>query len=694
MKTLFKKFLLCVAVCIAATTVGLPQTGVQITINPSPTLYSVMGGGSYCAGQAGVTVSLSNSEVGVNYQLVCNGLNLGLPFPGNGTVLNFGTQTMGGVYTVIATNPSTGCSIQMSNSATIQVNAIPNVTITTSGPTIFCGSGTVTLTANAGGGCTYQWKMNGTIIPGANLNQYVANQTGMFTVVATNGFGCSNDHDTMVMVNPLPQAFTVSASSPTFCEGGTGVTINLNGSQTGVNYQLLLNGVNSGVPVGGTGIGLAWTNQAVAGVYSIVATDNSTSCTNVMNGSAVVAMDPLPGDATIITGPTTICQGSTVSFSTNPLLNATSYLWSVPAGANVISGQGTTMITVFINGTSGDISVIGVNSCGSGQAYIMPIIVNIAPTNTITATYSDICAGASTDLTSNGTGVSFVWTGGMITQTVTVNPTATTTYIVTATGTNGCTATDDFTVTVHALPTVSLTLAQDNYCTDVNSAVISGGLPAGGTYSGSCVFGGNTVYPPVSGPGTYTVTYTYTDGFGCSAFATDLLTINPIPTVTFSSIVGAVYTDTPPFDLMGNVSPIGGTFSGPGMVGSLFDPAAAGAGTWMLTYTYVHPITGCSASQIQYITVGTTGVEEVSAAVNAATIYPNPAISLLNIAGIDTKEIKSIRIMNVLGEVVFATETVTENMQLNVSGYAPGTYVIGFMNADGLSVGKYFIKTQ
>ncbi len=690
------KILLCVAVLFTVTTVGLSQTGVQITISPSPTLHSVMGGGQYCAGQPGVSVSLSNSEGNISYQLVRNGMNTGLPVTNVIGGINFGIQIIPGIYTVVATDVNTGCSIQMSNSANVTMNPIPSITMSASGPVVFCGSGTVTLSANvAGGGCTYQWKHNGTAILGANLNQYVANQTGMFTVVATNGSGCSNTHDTMVTVNQLPQQFNVSGSSATFCQGSAGVTINQNGSQNNTSYQLVLNGFSQGGPVGGNNSALAWANQANAGIYTVVATDNLTGCTNVMNGSAVVAMDPLPSAASAIVGVMSLCQGATSTFTTNTITNATSYVWSVPTGATIISGQGTNMIQVnFTGASSGNIGVSGQNACGSGQSSTIPITINLAPTLIVTATSTDICTGASTNLTANGTGASFNWTGVGITQTITISPIITTTYTVTVTGNNSCTATDNITINVHALPIVSLTLAQDNFCTDVNSAVISGGLPVGGSYIGSCVLGSNTVYPPVSGTGTYIVTYTYTNNWGCGSSATDNLTINPLPTVMFTNITGQIFVNTPAFSLSGFVSPSGGTFTGTGMTGSMFDPAVAGAGSYMITYTYTHPITGCSASQIQYINIGAVGINEIAAATKNITLYPNPTHSQLNLSNINTREIKSIRITNIIGEVVSTTEVITENMQLNVSNLVPATYLIQFINADGMSASKYFMKTE
>lgn len=98
---------------------------VEILVNPLPTLFNVSGGGSYCAGGIGVAIGLSASEVGVNYQLLFGGSPIGAPIPGTGGGLNFGLQTTAGIYTVIATNPVTGCSRQMSGNQTITINQLP-----------------------------------------------------------------------------------------------------------------------------------------------------------------------------------------------------------------------------------------------------------------------------------------------------------------------------------------------------------------------------------------------------------------------------------------------------------------------------------------------------------------------------------------------------------------------------------------
>jgi len=89
-----------------------------------------------------------------------------------------------------------------------------------------------------------------------------------------------------------PSVYNVTGGG-SFCSGGSGVAVGLSGSQTGVNYQLQLNGVNNGSAVAGTGSALSFGSKTVAGTYTVVATNVSTSATSAMTGSAVVNINPV-----------------------------------------------------------------------------------------------------------------------------------------------------------------------------------------------------------------------------------------------------------------------------------------------------------------------------------------------------------------------------------------------------------------
>ncbi|MBK8624342.1 MAG: hypothetical protein IPN86_01800 [Saprospiraceae bacterium] len=85
----------------------------------------------------------------------------------------------------------------------------------------------------------------------------------------------------------------------------------------------------------------------------------------------------------------------------------------------------------------------------------MTVTVNPLPTPSITGD-NVICNGESTTLIAAG-GSTYVWSNGATTATITVNPSATTTYSVTTTDANGCQGSTSMTVTVNPLPTPSIT---------------------------------------------------------------------------------------------------------------------------------------------------------------------------------------------------------------------------------------------
>src|SRR5450759_2227353 len=92
-----------------------------------PALFNVTGSGSYCSGSSGLSISVSGSQVGVNYQLENNGIDEGALVPGTGSALIWYNQ-IEGVYEVVATMVSSGLSEKMNGKAIIIENPLPVVT--------------------------------------------------------------------------------------------------------------------------------------------------------------------------------------------------------------------------------------------------------------------------------------------------------------------------------------------------------------------------------------------------------------------------------------------------------------------------------------------------------------------------------------------------------------------------------------
>jgi hypothetical protein len=136
--------------------------------------------------------------------------------------------------------------------------------------------------------------------------------------------------------------------------------------------------------------------------------------------STALNMPATPG---VIAGPANgICQASGVVYTIASVPTASSYSWAVPAGATIVSGQGTNTITVDfgLSFSSGAITVSSVNNCGTSSARSISVTGIPARPGTISGLVSPACGGQSYTYgvaTVSGAS-SYVWTvtpGGSVT---------------------------------------------------------------------------------------------------------------------------------------------------------------------------------------------------------------------------------------------------------------------------------------
>ena len=116
----------------SGTATGNQQTITSAACTSPTTSFAVAGGGSYCAGGAGVAVGLSGSQNGVTYQLYKDSVGTGQIVAGTGSAISFGNQTATGTYTVWSTSAGGYCVEQMvgnPSSVTVSVNALPTITL-------------------------------------------------------------------------------------------------------------------------------------------------------------------------------------------------------------------------------------------------------------------------------------------------------------------------------------------------------------------------------------------------------------------------------------------------------------------------------------------------------------------------------------------------------------------------------------
>ncbi|MCE3279102.1 MAG: hypothetical protein K0S44_1293, partial [Bacteroidetes bacterium] len=308
--------------------------------------------------------------------------------------------------------------------------------------------------------------------------------TTTYIVTGTDANNCSATSSTTVTVNSLPSVMAMSTAS-TVC-AGTSVTLSGMGSATSYTWD---NGVTDGVAFTPTG----------TITYIVTGTDaNNCSATS----STTVTVNSLPSVMGMSNDmDNAICIGSSVMLSG---MGAVSYTWTGGV-TNGVSFTPTATDTYTVTGTDA-------NNCMNTNT--VTITVNSLPTVTGMSDDSDntICAGSMITLSGMGA-ASYTWTGG-VSDAVSFAPAATDTYTVTGTDASGCMNTNTITVTVNALPAVTMSAFGTSVCDNGGPVSLGGGSPAGGMYSGTGV-SGNT-FDPTGLSGMYLITYTVTDANSCS----------------------------------------------------------------------------------------------------------------------------------------------------------------------------------
>ncbi len=566
---------------------------ISVTVNPLPTASSITAGGNTTFCQGG-NVILSGNSTGGTWSV------------GGGTTTTL-TATTAGDYFVTTTN---SCGSIESNHITVTVNPLPTASaITASGNTAFCQGGNVILSGNSTGGT---WSVGG-----GTSATLTATTAGDYFTTTTNSCGSITSNHIAVTVNPLPTASAITAgSATTFCQGGNVI---LSGNSTGGTWSI----------GGGTATTLI---ASTTGDYFVTTTN---SCGSIESNHISVTVNPLPSASAITAGGnTTFCQGGNVILSGN----STGGTWSV--------GGGTTATLTAT--TAGDYFVTTTNSCGSTTSNHITVTVNSLPTASVISAggATTFCQGGNVILSGNSTGGTWSIGGGTAT---TLIASTTGDYFVTTTNSCGSTTSNHISVLVNQLPAVSFSGLASSYSVSA-AAVTLTGSPAGGTFSGPGI-SGNTFTPSVAGVGgPYTITYSFTNGSGCSNSSSQQTTVvnctipsrpgtistvggaakvcpGEIKTYSISAVVGATsYTWAPPTGCVisngqGTVTVVvsyTATFTASGTLSVVANNACGTSTSRTLTITRSTPatpgtITGlaagvCSASGVPYSVVTVTGI--------------------------------------------------------------------------------------
>jgi len=620
------------------------------TTSLPPDVYTVSGGGAFCAGGIGFHILLSNSDFGYNYQLFNGGVPVGTPLAGVAGLLTFPLQTASGVYTVVAINAATGCSRQMSGSATITNFPLPNVYIVTGGGQ-FCNSpgstGVGIGLSNSDAGTTYRLFRTGGVLAGtltgtgSILSLGLQTISGTYTVVATSAAGCVNtmSGSATVVANPLPTVANVTGGGA-YCAGGTGVVVGLNGSQIGISYQLFDTTAAAGSPITGTSFALNFGLQTNAGMYTVLGTNITTGCQNTMTGSVTVTINPTPNNTYFVTGGGSYCTGGTgvvLGLSGSDLgVRYQLYNGATPTGI-IMAGTGLPLSfgSITTAGTYYVVGTITATGCTATMTGNTTVVINTPPRAFTVLGGGNYCIGGSGEpivLNGSTNGIQYqlnIGTTPIIGDTLigtgyalTFGPlTSAGSYNIVATNeATTCTSnmTGSATIVINPLPTVYTVTGGGGICPGgsgvhvglsgsdmgVNYQLSIGGSP-GGTFPGTggpLDFGLQTTFANYSVTATNTVTgcVNAMAGFASvsSSIPPSVYTITPIGSSSYCAGGTGVLlglgnsTAAVNYQLYRGGSPVGSPVPGAGFGISFGNQTAAG------TYTVIatDPVTTCTSA--------------------------------------------------------------------------------------------------
>jgi len=387
------------------------------------------------------------------------------------------TTSTAGTYTLTVT--LNGCSA--SDDVQLTVNPLPPVPDLEDA--IICSADEVTY-SGPDGDYSYEWSDGVNVV--STDQSYTITETGNFTLTVTdNVTGCSASDGFLTFVSPSP---TVDAGPDvSTCAGGS-VTLTATGDAD--SYMWNTGETTASITV----------SPAATTTYTVTATTGTCTASDDVEVSVADNLNVNAGDDV------TICLGEEVTLTASGALN---YNWNtgestaqivvsptedtmyIVTGDDGAGCDGTDTVWVFVNPLPtvdlgddqaiclGDAVTLTANGTGDVMWNTGETTVEIVVSPTTDATYSvtltdangcqaiddvnvtvnplptanagddvTICAGEAVELTATGGG-SYMWSNGETTASITVSPTAETTYTVTVTSDDNCVDSDEVTVFVN-----------------------------------------------------------------------------------------------------------------------------------------------------------------------------------------------------------------------------------------------------
>ena len=270
---------------------------------------------------------------------------------------------------------------QLTATADIAVKLVPSPPPT---PEAISGPGTVCANQKnvsysikpVPGASSYRWEAPGwAIMSGGNTTNVTFNAGASGTsisVVAINACGVTSAvQKAIIVTQAVPAApATIRASASSFCQHTAGLVFSINPIAGADTYTWE---VPKGwaITTGKNTTSITVTAGTEAGKIKVYA---SNSCGKGGSKAIPVAPQQLPAAPEITIGPKDPCIGSSTAYSVAPLPNVDNYIWELPEGWQMLSGDGTAAIEVLPTATGGIIKVKAVTACGDGPATELKVV--------------------------------------------------------------------------------------------------------------------------------------------------------------------------------------------------------------------------------------------------------------------------------------------------------------------------------
>ena len=560
------------AICSGDNVSQFPQTSTNGIVgswypsvnNVETTTYTFTPNNDYCASTTTGTMVV-NPIVTIDTSVIAC---MSYYWPVNGQ-----TYTSSGYYTFV-----TGCTIYNLNLTINQPSTLSSPSLISGTAVGLCLNGITNPTFSVtpvSGATSYLWTVptGAEIVSGQGTNSVTLNITGDFTIgslsVKAMNVCTTSVARAMTIRAILATPGTITGTLTGLCDGGNSNPSYLCAAVSGATGYTWTNSTGTSIASGqGTNsVSLNVESNFTTGSLKVTA-DNACG-SSIPKTIAINSVTLMPG---VISG-TTVGLGTngitTSTYTTTNVVGASDYLWTIPAGTTIVSGQGTTSITLNFTSTfiSGTLSVVARNACGNSAVRILSLLsVPVAP-GTISGITSGLCSQGTSTATYSIAAVNgalhYMWTtpagativSGQGTKSVTLSFSSSfTSGTLSVCACNTCGSSTVKSLVLNSVPLTPgvVTGTTNNLCTSgVSNPTYSIASVAGAT---SYTWTAPTGMTITSGQGTTSIAMSVSEGFNSGALT--LVANNSCG----SSVVKSVsLTSTPltPASITGSATPCG-----------------------------------------------------------------------------------------------------------------------------------------